>query len=89
YTFDYCSAYDDGVNNIWYDPVTQEGNYWWDYSGTGNYTIPGSARSNDTYPLSTPPVDIIAEFHQNLKYSLLLLFIPLIIAISYKRKRKK
>ncbi len=88
-TFDYCSAYDDGVNNIWYDPVTQEGNYWWDYSGTGNYTIPGSARSNDTYPLSTPPVDIIAEFHQNLKYSLLLLFIPLIIAISYKRKRKK
>lgn len=88
-TFDHCSAYDEGVNNLWYDPITQEGNYWWDYSGTGNYTIPGPARSNDTYPLGTPPVPLIAEFHQNLNYSLILLFIPLIIAISYKRKRKK
>jgi len=88
-TFEYSYARDNGVNNTWYDPVTQEGNYWWDYIGSGNYTIPGSARSNDTYPLGTHPVPIIAEFHQNRKYSLILLFIPLIIAISYKRKRKK
>ena len=88
-TFDHCSAFDEGINNVWYNPVIQEGNYWWDYIGTGNYTIDGSARSNDTFPLGTPPVPIIPEFHQSLRYSWLLLFAPLIIAISYIRKRKK
>ena len=88
-TFQSCYAYDDGENNIWYDPVAQEGNYWWDYSGSGNYTIPGSARSNDTYPLGSPPVPIILEFHSNLNYSLFLLLIPLIAIIPYIRKRKK
>ena len=88
-TFQSCSARDDGANNTWYDPIAQEGNYWWNYIGTGNFTIPGSARANDTYPLSVPPIPIISEFHQNLRYSLILLLIPLIIVIPYIRKRKK
>lgn len=88
-TFHYSSAYDAGTDNIWYDPITQEGNYWWDYIGSGNYTIPGSSRANDTYPLTTPPIPIIAEFGNSFKLTYLLLLIPTIIAIPYIRKRKK
>jgi len=88
-TFQNCNAYDTGANNTWYDPITQQGNYWWDYSGTGNYTISGSSRSNDTYPLLVPPIDIISEYHQNLQFSLLLILVPLLVVIPYIRKRKK
>ncbi|MHA1955070.1 MAG: right-handed parallel beta-helix repeat-containing protein [Candidatus Heimdallarchaeaceae archaeon] len=88
-TFEYASGYDAGVNNTWYDPITQEGNYWWDYSGSGNYTVAGSARANDTYPLTTPPIPIIPEFGGNFKTTFLLLLIPIIFVIPYIRKRKK
>ncbi|MCG3220355.1 MAG: right-handed parallel beta-helix repeat-containing protein [Candidatus Heimdallarchaeota archaeon] len=88
-TFQYSSAYDEGKNNIWYDPVAQQGNYWWDYSGTGNYTIPGSSRSNDTYPLLVPPVNIIPEFKLDSYFSFLLVLMPLLVVIPYIRKRKK
>ena len=88
-TFQNCYAYDDGFNNTWYDPVAQEGNYWWDYSGSGNYTIWGSARANDTYPLGSPPVPIIPEFDNDLGFTFLLLLIPVIVLIPYIRKRKK
>ncbi len=88
-TFWNSPARDDCSLNIWYDINTMEGNYWWDYSGSGNYTIPGSAKANDTYPLGTPPVPIIVEFQQNLNYTLILLLIPLIVVIPYIRKRKK
>ena len=88
-TFEYSYASDDGINNIWYDPITQEGNYWWDYSGSGNYTVFGSARANDTYPLTTPPIPTIAEFGSIIKSTYLLLLIPIIVVIPYLRKRKK
>jgi parallel beta-helix repeat protein len=88
-TFQNCYAYDDGDSNTWYDPVAQEGNYWWDYSGSGNYTIWGSARANDTYPLNAPPVPIIPEFEDVFGFTYLLLLIPVIVLIPYMRKRKK
>ncbi len=88
-TFHYSSAFDEGENNTWYDPVAQQGNYWWDYSGSGNYTIPGPSRSNDTYPLFVPPVDIIPEFNLDYRFSLLLVLIPLLVVIPYIRKKKK
>lgn len=44
-------AYDNSMNNMW------EGNYWSDYNGSGNYSIAGSIRSNDTSPL-LEPVDL-------------------------------
>ena len=88
-TFEYASGYDSGDNNTWYDPITQEGNYWWDYSGSGNYTVPGPVRANDTYPLTTPPIPKIAEFGSNFKTTFLLLLIPIIVVIPYLRKRKK
>jgi len=43
------NAQDDGHNNLWDDNVSI-GNEWGDYSGTGVYTIPGSAGSVDRYP---------------------------------------
>jgi len=50
-------AYDVGTNNIWYDTSTNQGNYWSDWSGSGSYSIDGSAGSEDPYPLSS-----ISEF---------------------------
>ncbi len=49
-------AYDDGINNQWYNPATNKGNYWSDYSGKGNYQIRGNANTVDSYPLSTLPI---------------------------------
>lgn len=46
-------GYDDGINSIWYDTISLEGNYWSDWSGTGDYSIDGSANSLDLYPYIT------------------------------------
>ncbi|MHA2075177.1 MAG: NosD domain-containing protein, partial [Candidatus Hodarchaeales archaeon] len=43
-------AYDDGMNNQWYDETLLEGNRWSDYSGTDSYLIAGSAGASDPYP---------------------------------------
>jgi parallel beta-helix repeat protein len=43
---------DTGSSNLWYNASLNEGNYWDDYSGTGNYFIDGSANSADLYPLA-------------------------------------
>ncbi len=40
------------MNNLWYVQTTQEGNYWSDYSGTGNYDIAGFAGTSDQNPLN-------------------------------------
>jgi parallel beta-helix repeat protein len=48
-------AYDNGTTNTWYDTATLEGNCWSDWSGTGSYSIDGSAGSVDLYPLDCPP----------------------------------
>jgi parallel beta-helix repeat protein len=45
-------AIDAGANNTWYDKTTNEGNWWSTYSGTGNFTIHGSADSVDLYPFA-------------------------------------
>ena len=43
------NALDDGFNNQW-DNGESLGNYWSDYEGKGQYSIPGSAGSIDHYP---------------------------------------
>ena len=48
-------ALDNGENNSWYDSGKNEGNYWSDWMGGGNYTIAGSANADDPYPLINPP----------------------------------
>jgi hypothetical protein len=44
------NALDDGSSNLW-DIGANQGNFWSDYSGTGAYSIPGSAGSVDNYPV--------------------------------------
>jgi parallel beta-helix repeat protein len=56
-------ANDDGINNQWYDSETKEGNFWSDYSGSGDYLITGSAGSVDPYPTKILPfIDLDGDF---------------------------
>jgi parallel beta-helix repeat protein len=43
-------AFDEGNNNLWYDDVKKQGNYWSDYLGIGNYSMDGPAGTEDIYP---------------------------------------
>ncbi|MGY5876004.1 MAG: NosD domain-containing protein, partial [Candidatus Thorarchaeota archaeon] len=43
------NAYDEGESNVW-DNGLDQGNYWDDYNGSGEYTIPGPANSTDRWP---------------------------------------
>ncbi len=45
-------GFDEGNNNFWYDDVNDQGNYWSDYLGIGNYSIDGPAGTKDIYPNS-------------------------------------
>ena len=47
-------ASDWGENNIWYDELLLEGNFWSNWSGVGPYGIRGG--SEDPYPLLTNPL---------------------------------
>ncbi|MHA1828304.1 MAG: right-handed parallel beta-helix repeat-containing protein [Candidatus Heimdallarchaeaceae archaeon] len=80
-------AYDDGIDNIFYDEVSQTGNWWSDYSGTGNYSIAGSAGSFDLYPLNNPPVEIAEYSLFALSLSIILLFSLVTSVLLYRRKR--
>ena len=68
--------YSPNENNIWYDTVTNEGNYWSDWSGEGSYSIDGQAFSVDPYPLGDPS---FAEFTNG--FNLLILVFVLSLAI--------
>ncbi|UJG42602.1 MAG: right-handed parallel beta-helix repeat-containing protein [Candidatus Heimdallarchaeum endolithica] len=43
-------AFDDGVNNTWFDPVYSIGNYWSDTDGSEPYPIDGAAKAFDPFP---------------------------------------
>ncbi|MFX0155831.1 MAG: NosD domain-containing protein [Candidatus Hodarchaeota archaeon] len=43
-------GFDEGSNNYWYDEVSNQGNFWSDYQGIGNYSIDGPAGTEDIYP---------------------------------------
>lgn len=50
-------ASDGGANNYWYNTSSNTGNYWDDWSGSGAYSIDGTAGSSDPYPLSDTDYD--------------------------------
>ncbi|MCE7742857.1 MAG: hypothetical protein GOP50_10420 [Candidatus Heimdallarchaeota archaeon] len=54
-------ALDEGFNNTWFDESTLTGNYYSDYSGSGDYVIEGSAGSVDPYVIvdTTSPVIVV------------------------------
>ena len=80
-------AYEESVFNMWDDPWNMEGNYWDDYSGSGDYILDGIGNANDSYPLGDiPPGVIISEFNQ---FSLLIFLLPIVfVSIIVIRKRK-
>ncbi len=81
-------AYDSGSNNFWYDTVTQEGNYWSDWSGTGNYSIDGDESSIDLYPLDEPVEYSTDETQILFTLTLLIVVVPLILIKLFSRKRR-
>lgn len=73
-------AFDEGMNNIWYNPVTNRGNYWSDYKN-GEYEIDGYADVTDPYPQM-----VVSEA----KNEGLLFLLPLVVmSIFNKRKGKE
>ena len=92
-------AYDSGETNTWYDIETKEGNYWSDWSGTGFYSIDGSADSVDQYPLDEPVGSTITEHTSvesttdenqlNFTFTLLILVVPLMLTRIISKKKKK
>jgi len=49
------SPYPD-LKNFWYEIYLEEGNYWSDWSGVGDYYLDGGGSIKDRFPLSVPPV---------------------------------
>ncbi len=85
----YSQAYDHGTNNVWYDSVTFEGNYWSDWSGVGSYSIDGPAGSSDLYPLGEPVIPPISEFSSNISVLILLFVVGLaIIPLSLLTRKR-
>ncbi len=92
-------AYDDGNNNIWCDVITNEGNFWSDWSGTGYYYIDGSAGAFDLYPLDevidhtttehTSIESTTDENPLNFTLTLLILVVPLLLTRIISKKTKK
>ncbi len=77
-------AYDEGFNNVWYDGVNYQGNYWsnWDPFSSNYYLIDGSAGSRDNYPNRFS----IGEYSASLCF---LMIIPnLCLCLYFKRKKK-
>ena len=62
----FSQAFDLGNNNTWYDTISNEGNRWLDWDGTGPYNIDGwlgAIGNRDLYPLDaegTPYFDATA-----------------------------
>ncbi|NPD89485.1 MAG: hypothetical protein HGN29_12265 [Asgard group archaeon] len=81
-------AYDNGINNIWYNKTLQEGNYWDDWT-SGPYDIDGDAGYQDLYPLSSPTITpFIPEYNNSFMASFII--IPILVFIpSFIQRRKK
>ncbi len=89
---DASQASDDGTNNRWYDDTKLEGNYWSDYSGTGSYSIAGTAGTSDVYPSFSPyRYTEIETFESDLlvRISLFLVVSGLLGVVIYINRRKK
>ncbi len=69
-----------GENNIWYDTELNEGNYWNEHSGDGNYTIAGEEICCDPYPLNAPVSGLASEEPEKTNF---LLFTGLIVLIGF------
>ena len=58
-----------GSSNIWYETSTEEGNYWENHIGIGDYVLMGNVGSKDPFPLDEP-----ATYPEPLEETILKLF---------------
>ena len=97
-TGEYSQAKDDGEGNLWYEVISEEGNYWSNIGQNYTYMIDGSANSIDPYPLSVSPISIelptlpIPPFINTEKtifqfYPIYVISLLFVIYIFLKRKR--
>ncbi|NPD88914.1 MAG: hypothetical protein HGN29_09315 [Asgard group archaeon] len=82
----YSQALDSsGYANYWYNITLQEGNYWSDWLGVGNYEISSNGYVVDEYPLSVP---FVPELNQNLSLVLIIGFISLLSLVFIACRRR-
>ena len=79
-------AYDEGINNTWFDSSAMKGNYWSDHAGVGGYPIDGTAGTIDLYPLVMP---VIPELGQNFYLLLMICFLSITSLMTLLNRRKK
>jgi parallel beta-helix repeat protein len=76
-------------DNIWYDILINEGNYWNTWSGTGEYVIESADYITDPYPLSEIPADfppiVIDEYIRNA----FCIFLPALICVIVIIKKER
>ncbi|MFW9994546.1 MAG: NosD domain-containing protein [Candidatus Odinarchaeota archaeon] len=58
-------AFDDGMDNQWYDNNTDVGNYWSNYNYLGSYLIPGRAEATDPFPIIDFDWDGLPDWWEN------------------------
>jgi parallel beta-helix repeat protein len=81
-----------GENNIWYDVDSDEGNYWEDWIGEGEYQIYGNEGCCDPYPLNEPVSGLAPEVPEETEESNLLLVtglltpVALLSVVIYRRR---
>ncbi len=77
----------DGSNNfnLWDDPWNMEGNYWDDHV-SGNYTLDGTFKVNDTYPLGSIPPGVFE--YSNLVFIILLVPIVFVSSLIIRRRKR-
>jgi parallel beta-helix repeat protein len=79
-------AFDDTNSfNLWDDPWNLEGNYWDDHV-SGNYTLDGTFKVNDTYPLGSIPPGVF-EYKQ-LTYIIILVPVVFVSSLIIRRRKK-
>ncbi len=75
-------------DNYWYDPLLNEGNFWDDYSGSGEYRIDGYGRAIDPYPLDEQGNPLIIEFqNKHIFVTVLIMQFSFIVVLIYKKKK--
>ncbi len=93
----FSQAYDEGYNNRWYESSTDEGNYWNDYEGIGEYQIDGKDNNTDPYPFEyyfeCIKTETITEPTEESSLSLLTVLLSFIgtasiAKIRYKKEKK-
>ncbi|MCG3219015.1 MAG: right-handed parallel beta-helix repeat-containing protein, partial [Candidatus Heimdallarchaeota archaeon] len=84
-------AFDDGLDNQWYNVSLEEGNFWSDYDGSGSYAIGGAAGAFDLYP-SYPDYPYESESlssESSIYFPISALFSALAIIVCSRKSSKK